>query len=107
MISSGAAVTGYLGWATYGSSKAAVNHLALTLAREETGITTLAIRPGVCDTGMQDDVRNKYLDVMGDDAQQFLRVHKEGKLLRPEQPGTVIVRLAIGATKDLSGKFLR
>jgi len=28
-------------------------------------------------------------------------------LLKPEQPGNVIAKLAVGAGKELSGKFLR
>lgn len=46
-VSSGAAVTGYQGWGAYGASKAAMNHLSLTLAVEEPNITSVAIRPGV------------------------------------------------------------
>lgn len=46
-VSSGAAVTGYEGWGAYGSSKAALNHLATTLASEEKEITSVSIRPGV------------------------------------------------------------
>jgi NAD(P)-dependent dehydrogenase (short-subunit alcohol dehydrogenase family) len=37
----------------YGSSKAALNHLARTLAVEEPDVTTVAVRPGVVDTDMQ------------------------------------------------------
>lgn len=46
-VSSGAAVTGYQGWGAYGASKAAMNHLSITLAAEEPDITSIAIRPGV------------------------------------------------------------
>ena len=35
MTSSGAASNGYGSWGAYGSSKAAMNHLAMTLAAEE------------------------------------------------------------------------
>lgn len=46
-VSSGAAVTGYQGWGAYGASKAALNHLCVTLAVEEEGVITVAVRPGV------------------------------------------------------------
>lgn len=40
------------------------------------------------------------------DAAKFAGLKKDGGLLRPEQPGHVIAKLAVGAEKDLSGKFL-
>lgn len=46
-VSSGAAVVGYKGWGAYGASKAAMNHLSMTIAVEEPNITSIAIRPGV------------------------------------------------------------
>lgn len=50
LTSSGAATGAYSTWGAYGSSKAAINHLALTLEAEEPLVTALAIRPGVVDT---------------------------------------------------------
>ncbi|KAI5301910.1 hypothetical protein KEM56_001228 [Ascosphaera pollenicola] len=104
--SSGAAVTAYQGWAFYGSSKAAMNHLAMMIAREEPDITAVAVRPGVVNTQMQDDIRGGYLDNMGEDGQRLKDAFVQGKLLKPEQPGNVIANLALNATKDLSGRFL-
>ncbi|KAL9625701.1 MAG: hypothetical protein Q9160_000020 [Pyrenula sp. 1 TL-2023] len=49
LVSSGAAVRGVEYWGAYGSSKAAMNHLAQTLQVEEPDITTVAIRPGTDD----------------------------------------------------------
>lgn len=37
---------------------------------------------------------------------KYVNAHREGTLLRPEQPGTVIAELALRAAKGLSGKFL-
>ncbi|KAI5295627.1 hypothetical protein KEM52_000789 [Ascosphaera acerosa] len=106
MTSSGAAVKGYQGWALYGSTKAAMNHLNMTLAREEPDIISVAIRPGVVDTKMQVDIRSVFLDDMGTDGQGLKVAFLNGQLLKPEQPGTVIANLALSATKDLSGQFL-
>jgi hypothetical protein len=79
----------------------------MTLANEEPAITTVSIRPGVVDTEMQVEVRG-YRNVMdGKDAEKFKTLFEEGKLLKPVQPGNVIGRLAVGAEKELSGKFLR
>lgn len=58
-VSSGAAANAYSGWSAYSASKAAINSIAQSLALEEPTITTLAIRPGVVDTEMQNDIRMK------------------------------------------------
>lgn len=106
--SSGAAVTAYTSWGAYGATKAAVNHLAMTLKNEEPEVTSVSIRPGVVDTAMQDDIRNKYLGNMDEkDQQKFVSAKKDGKLLPAEKPGHVIAELAVRATKELSGQFLR
>ena len=79
----------------------------MTLAAEEPEITTVAVRPGVVDTDMQVEVRG-HNGVMDDkDVGKFRTLFEEGKLLKPEQPGNVMSRLAVGAKNDLSGKFLR
>ncbi|KAH8154308.1 uncharacterized protein LAJ45_02076 [Morchella importuna] len=105
-VSSGAAVTGYEGWGAYGSSKAALNHLAITLASEEKEITSISIRPGVIDTQMQQEIREKHAAAMGGTHDKFMKLKATGKLLRPDQPGNVIAKLALKAPKDLSGQFL-
>ncbi|KAH6718466.1 hypothetical protein BKA61DRAFT_599661 [Leptodontidium sp. MPI-SDFR-AT-0119] len=106
LTSSGASSNTYSTWGAYGSAKAALNHLAGTLATEEPLITTVSVRPGVVDTDMQVEVRGNNTVMDSKDAEKFKSLHEEGKLLRPEQPGNVIARLAVGAKKELSGKFL-
>jgi len=106
LTSSGAATGAYATWGSYGSSKAAMNHLTLTLSVEEPDITAVAIRPGVVDTDMQADVRRNHLVMDETDVKKFKGLHEEGKLLRPEQPGNIIARLVVGADKGLSGSFL-
>lgn len=106
--SSGAAMNAYTGWGAYGASKAALNHLALTLGAEEPGVTTISIRPGVVDTDMQRDIREVHGPSMKEqDVARFNRLHQEGGLLKPEQPGHVIAKLALDAPKELTGRFLR
>jgi NAD(P)-dependent dehydrogenase (short-subunit alcohol dehydrogenase family) len=105
--SSGAATSGTTGWGFYGASKAALNHLNMTIAKEEQDIVTVAIRPGMVDTQMQEDLRSYHTETLGPkEAERFIEAHKQGKLLRPEQPGYVIAKLILGATRDLSGKFM-
>lgn len=107
-ISSGAAVASYASWGAYGASKAALNHLAMTISIEEPQVTTLSIRPGVVDTQMQQELRDTYASRMQEkDAAKFLGLHKEGKLLSPEEPGNVIAKLVLDGPKKLSGRFLR
>ncbi|CZT16048.1 probable dehydrogenase [Ramularia collo-cygni] len=105
--SSGAASNSYPTWGAYGSAKAAMNHLAATIANEEEDVISMAIRPGVVDTEMQKDIREKHHTAMypGDRA-RFAELKKTGGLLKPEQPGNVMARLVLSAPKELSGKFL-
>jgi len=80
----------------------------MTLKNEEPDVTIVSIRPGVVDSEMQREVREVYHDKMdAGDRAKFIKAKAEGTLLRPEQPGNVIARLAIGAGRELSGKFLR
>ncbi len=80
----------------------------MTLKNEEPSITTVSIRPGVVDTAMQVDIREKYLQSMDEkDQGKFVSAKKDGKLLKPELPGRVIAELAVRAATDLSGLFLR
>ena len=66
----------------------------------------MAIRPGTVDTEMQVEVR-KHDHVMDPrDAERFKNLYEGGELLKPEQPGNVIARLAVEAERGLSGKFL-
>ncbi|KAF9740113.1 hypothetical protein PMIN02_006377 [Paraphaeosphaeria minitans] len=107
ITSSGAAVGAYQGWGAYGAGKAVLNHLALTLSIEEPDVTTISIRPGVVDTEMQREIRELHNTTMTEiDAAKFAGLKKDGGLLKPEQPGHVLAKLAVAGDKDLSGKFL-
>ncbi|KAF2153309.1 NAD(P)-binding protein [Myriangium duriaei CBS 260.36] len=107
LTSSGAAQSTYSTWGAYGATKAALNHLAATLATEEPDITTVSVRPGVVDTDMQKAIREQHASVMDKhNADNFLNLKATGKLLRPEQPGHVMAQLALEAPKELSGAFI-
>ena len=57
---------------------------------------------------MQQDIRAKHSETMQEtDAVKFHTLHKQGKLLKSEQPGNVMAKLVLDAPKALSGKFLR
>jgi NAD(P)-dependent dehydrogenase (short-subunit alcohol dehydrogenase family) len=84
-----------------------LNHLAHTLSVEEPDVTAVSIRPGIVDTEMQRAIREEHNKTMSEsDQEKFHGLHKEGRLVKPEQPGTVIANLAVAADKALSGKFL-
>lgn len=107
-MSSGAATGPYSSWGAYGSSKAALNHLAITVNAEEPSITAVAIRPGTVDTDMQKTIRETHSSRMDEkDVTKFTNLHLNGGLLNPEQPGHVMAKLVLDAPKELGGKFLR
>ncbi|KAE8327493.1 hypothetical protein BDV39DRAFT_214958 [Aspergillus sergii] len=105
--SSAASVSAFKGWGLYGASKAAMNHLALTLAEEEPDVTSVSVQPGLVDTEMQREIREDLATTLDPQFHAiFTTVHKDGNLLKPEQPGHVLARLVIDAPNSLTGKFL-
>ncbi|KAG0149051.1 hypothetical protein CROQUDRAFT_714209 [Cronartium quercuum f. sp. fusiforme G11] len=106
-VSSGAAVGKVAGWASYNSSKAAVNSLARTLANEEPELTTISIRPGVVDTDMQTYLRKHGpKEMKPEELDRFISLHASKKLLPTTEPAKVIAGLSIKIPIDLSGEFL-
>jgi NAD(P)-dependent dehydrogenase (short-subunit alcohol dehydrogenase family) len=80
----------------------------MTLSIEEPKVTSISIRPGAVDTQMQQELRDTYASAMQEkDSAKFFTLYKEGGLLKPEKPGTVIAKLVLDGAKNLSGKFLR
>ena len=41
------------------------------------------------------------------DTERFKTMRKEGKMLKPEQPGNVMAKLVLDAPAELSGEFLK
>ncbi|CDU22178.1 uncharacterized protein SPSC_00808 [Sporisorium scitamineum] len=105
-VSSGAATGNTAGWAAYNASKAALNAIVRTLANEEEGIAAFAVRPGVVDTDMQTLLRDSGKGAMKEaELERFWTLHKEGKLLKPEQPAFTIAALAAkGSREEPRGK---
>lgn len=108
-VLSGASTTAYNGWGAYGASKAALNHFVLSVASEESDISAISVAPGVVDTNMQNDIRNKFGQNMTKDSlKKFVDLHKNNELLPPEVPATCYVNLALnGWDKTINGKYLR
>jgi NAD(P)-dependent dehydrogenase (short-subunit alcohol dehydrogenase family) len=80
----------------------------MSLRSEEPDIIAIAIRPGTVDTDMQTSLRSEHGEAMDpDDKAKFANLKKNGQLLRPDQPGNVMARLALTAPPKLGGKCLR
>lgn len=84
-----------------------MNSLARTLANEEPSVTTIALRPGVVDTAMQEQIRSSGGSHMkAEEHARFTNLHKDGKLVKAELPGAVMANLALRGKKELSGEFV-
>lgn len=106
-VSSGVAVRGDEGWGAYGASKAALNHLTMTVSAEERDVTVVAVRPGNVDTQMQAQIRADGANVVAQARyEHFMRQYQAGELLPPEQPARAIAVLALAAPPDWSGNFM-
>ena len=82
--------------------------LGEVLEKEEESLIVVSVRPGVVDTQMQVNLRTSHFAKM--DAQsvkKFTTMLEQGSMLKPEQPGNVIARLALDAPEELSGKFVQ
>ncbi|KAI1116623.1 short-chain dehydrogenase [Nemania sp. NC0429] len=107
-ISSGASTNAFVGWGAYGTSKAALDHFCAHLAAEEPSIIAVAVSPGKVDTAMQKEIREEGKSGMTADFHAMFVAEKEdGRLLHPDQPGTVIAKVAIDVPKNLAGKHYR
>ncbi|EGG07930.1 short-chain dehydrogenase [Melampsora larici-populina 98AG31] len=96
-----------LRWASYNTSKAAMNSLARTLANEEPELTSIAVRPGVVDTDMQVHLREHgSKDMKAEELDKHLKLHANNQLLPPSKPGYVIAALSINTPIHLNGEFL-
>lgn len=108
ITSSGASTGAYSGWGAYSASKAVLNSLAVQVACEERDVAAFAIRPGVVDTDMQKEVREVHSATMENkDNAKFRKAFEEGTILKPQQPGHVIAKLAVDPDTSLNGKYLR
>ncbi len=106
-VSTGAAVNPAPGWSAYSVAKAAVNMLTRVLAAEASDVVSLALRPGVVDTAMQETIRDEGAAGMpAERHRRFVRLHEQGELLPPELPGRALATVALYAPPAWSGDFL-
>lgn len=107
-VSSDAATKAFQAWGAYGASKAAVNHLSMTLAKEEPEITSVAVAPGIVSTPMQENIRENHTSsghMDSKEASYFHELHQNGKLVTAEQTGKLYGNLVLNAGRELSGNY--
>ena len=94
-ISSGAASSGYAGWAAYSASKAAVERLTEVVQLEEGdhGLRAHAVSPGVVDTDMQASIRATPSDRFPA-VERFRRRKDEGRFNTPGHVARHVLALA-------------
>ena len=69
----------------------------MALSVEEPDVTSISLRPGMV---------AKSGDLPPGALQRYEEAHRDGKLLKPEQPGNVMARLVLNAPKEFSGRFI-
>ena len=75
---------------------------------EEPNVTSISIQPGVVDTQVPREVREKQSGIMQEaDAAKSYTLPKQAKLLKPEQPANAMAKIILDSPSALSGKFLR
>ena len=106
-VSSGAATITVETVSAYCAAKAALNHFTRVLAAEEPRLTVMAVRPGVVDTRMQEQIRRDGHGVMSAEQVSYYQALKtRGELEAPEVPGRSIAWMALHGPREFSGQFL-
>jgi NAD(P)-dependent dehydrogenase (short-subunit alcohol dehydrogenase family) len=108
-ISSGSAAAAVPGMAPYSVTKAAVEHFTRQLAAEAgpLGVVVVALRPGLVDTKMQDDIRNRPPDSIPPDVRAAYMAYKQRDMLvPPERPARIIAYLCSDRPGYINGRVL-
>jgi len=108
-VSSGVAAGAVPAMAPYSVAKAAVEHFTRLLAAEGAGmgVVAVALRPGVVDTRMQQDLRSRSNEDMPSELRAIFTAYKQkGRLVPPERPAQIIAYLCSNRAGDVNGKVL-
>ena len=93
----------------YSVAKAGVEHLTRLIAAEwgHAGVVAVALRPGVVDTRMQEEMRNRPPDEIPPELRALYAAYKQrGLLIAPERPAAMIAALCTGRAPDVNGRVL-
>ncbi|CAI4065653.1 hypothetical protein SUVZ_09G1920 [Saccharomyces uvarum] len=108
-VSSDASDMYFSSWGAYGSSKAALNHFAMTLANEEKQVKAIAVAPGIVDTEMQVNIRENVgpSSMSAEQLEMFKGLKENNQLLDSTVPATVYAKLALnGIPEGVNGQYL-
>ena len=109
-ISSDSAAVAVPSMAPYSVAKAAVEHLTRLLAAEgaSIGVVAMAIRPGLIDTRMQEELRARAPEAIPPELRNLFSAYKQrGHLVPPERPAEIIAYLcSTSRTDELNGRAL-
>lgn len=102
-IGTGAATQPIPSWSAYCSSKAALLMLTRVIAAEKPEITSFSFAPGVVNTAMQQNIRDRKEMMPQQLAEYFSGLHQGGQLEPPEVPGRALAWCALNAPKEWTG----
>jgi NAD(P)-dependent dehydrogenase (short-subunit alcohol dehydrogenase family) len=108
-VSSGSAAAAVPAMAPYSVAKASVEHLTRIIAAEGApyGVVAVALRPGMVDTRMQEEVRARQKDSITPELRAVFMAYKQrGMLAPPERPAQMIVYLCTDRAAEVNGKVL-
>lgn len=108
-ISSGSAAAAVPGMTPYSVAKAAVEHFTRQLAAEGAplGVVAVALRPGVVDTKMQEDLRNRPPEAIPPELRAAFAAYKQrGMLVPPERPARIVAYLCSDRPGYINGRVL-
>ena len=109
-VSSDSAAVAVPSMSAYSVAKAAVEHLTRSLAAEgaSMGVVAMALRPGLIDTRMQEELRARPPEAISPELRTLFSAYKQkGRLSPPERPAEIIAYLCSTARTDsLNGRVL-
>ncbi len=106
-VSSDSAAAAVPSMAPYSVAKAAVEHFTRILAAEGApiGVAVVALRPGLVDTQMQSDVRNRPPEAIPPELRAVFAAYKQrGMLVPPERPARIIAYLCSDRAGNINGR---
>jgi NAD(P)-dependent dehydrogenase (short-subunit alcohol dehydrogenase family) len=71
------------------------------------GVVVVALRPGLVDTQMQEEVRSRQADGIPPDLRAVYAAYKQkGMLVPPERPARMIANLCTARASEINGRVL-
>lgn len=108
-VSSASASIAVPSMAPYSVAKAAVEHFTRILAAEgaPNGIVAVALRPGIVNTRMQEDMRTRQAEAISPELRAlYVGYERRGMLAPPERPARFIAYLCSNRAGDVNGRTL-